>query len=237
MGIKKHSQTGQAGVTLIEMLVVVAIIAVVSSVMMFNYSDFSSNVSVRNLSQEVALAIRKSQTYATSVRSVDGTSIQDSSAYSGYGISFSTNDTPIDQYFPGSRRFVLFVDIPAGSGTGSEGDYAGTYTQTQEAQTCGTPTASYNECVESFSITTADKIVAICASSDANTYSSTDLANCTSEGSVDISFKRPSPDAKIVYTTSNGASIQAAYAQIILQSAKNLRRAVTVWNTGQISVQ
>jgi prepilin-type N-terminal cleavage/methylation domain-containing protein len=231
MDIIKRSQ---AGVTLIEMLVVVAIIAVVSSVIMFNYSDFSTNVSVRTLSQEIALAIRKSQTYATSVRSVDGTTIQDSSAYAGYGISFSTNDTPTDQYFPSSRRFVLFVDIPVGSGT--ESDYAGTYTQTQ-SQPCGAPTSSSNECIESFDITTADKIVAICASPDASTYSSTDLSTCVSKGSVDISFKRPSPDAKILYTSENGTSTQAAYAQLIIESAKGLKRAVTVWNTGQISVQ
>lgn len=230
MAIKKHLQ---AGVTLIEMLVVVAIIAIVSSVIMFNYSDFSSNVSVRNLSQEVALAIRKAQTYATSVRSVDGTAIVDSSAYAGYGISFSTNDIAADQYLPSNKRFMLFVDIPEGSGTDSE--YTGTYTQVQ-SQACGTPTSSYNECIESFGITTSDKILAICGGTDVASYSS-DVSTCTSVGSVDISFKRPSPDAKIIYTPQNGTPIRSAYAQIVLESAKGLKRAITVWNTGQISVQ
>lgn len=220
----------QAGVTLIEMLVVVAIIAVVSSVIMFNYSDFSSNVSVRNLSQEVALAARKAQTYATSVRSVDGTNIVDSSAYAGYGISFSTNDTQTDPYLPTSKRFMLFVDIPDGSNTDR-----GTYSQTA-GQACGTPTSSYNECIESFGITTSDKVLAICGGQDVASYSS-NVSTCTSTGSVDISFKRPSPDAKIIYTPQNGIPIQSAYAQIVLESAKGLKRGITVWNTGQISVQ
>lgn len=225
MVIKKLSQ---AGVTLIEMLVVVAIIAVISGVIMFNYSDFSTNVSVRNLSQEVALSIRKAQTYATSVRSVDGTTIVDSSAYAGYGISFSTNDTATDPYLPTSKQFVLFVDIP-----GSDSDTQGTYGS--QMATCGAPTSSGNECVEAFGISTADKIVAICGG-DVATYASTP-ASCTSTGSVDISFKRPSPDAKITYTSTSGVSVQSAYAQIILESAKGVRRGITVWNTGQIGVQ
>jgi len=234
MAITKLTQfrrTTQAGVTLIEMLVVVAIIAVISSVIMFNYSDFSSNVSVRNLSQEIALAIRKGQTYATSVRSVDGTSIEDSSAYAGYGVSFSTNETATDPYLATSRRFVLFVDIPEGGGSGA---YAGTYSQTS-GQACGDPTSSSNECIESFSITTADKIVAICGG-DVEGYSS-EPATCTGTGAVDISFKRPSPDARIVYTDENGVTTRSTYAQIILESAKGLKRGITVWNTGQISVQ
>lgn len=232
--VKKLSQTGlaaQAGVTLIEMLVVVAIIAVVSSVMMFNYSDFSTNVSVRTLSQEVALSIRKAQTYATSVRSVDGTNIQDSSAYAGYGISFSTNDTATDPYLPTSKQFVLFVDIP-----GSDSDTPGTYGS--QMATCGTPTSSGNECVEAFGISTADKVVAICGGDATYVSNPSDpTAPCNSKGSVDISFKRPSPDAKITYTSASGVSVQSAYAQIILESAKGVRRGITVWNTGQIGVQ
>lgn len=223
----RASVSSQAGVTLIEMLVVVAIIAVISSVIMFNYSDFSTNVSVRNLSQEVALSIRKAQTYATSVRSVDGTSIQDSSAYAGYGISFSTNDTASDPYLPTSKQFVLFVDIPAG-----DADTQGAYSS--QMATCGAPTSSINECVESFGISTADKIVAICGG-DVSGYVSNPsdpTSPCSGTGTVDISFKRPSPDARILY---NGQP--SAYAQIILQSAKGLRRGITVWNTGQIGVQ
>lgn len=229
MAIRKHAQAGlsaQAGVTLIEMLVVVAIIAIVSSVIMFNYSDFSSNVSVRNLSQEIALAVRKSQTYATSVRSIDGTNITDSSAFGGYGISFSTSETVTSPNLPGYKRFVLFVEVPP-FGQDPDGLYY------QNGEVCGSPNTQ-QECAEVFSINTADKVVAICA----DPASTTILTDCTTTGSVDISFRRPSPDARIKYRSEAGVLDEnVGHVLIVLESAKGLKRGITVWNTGQISVQ
>lgn len=218
-------QSLQAGVTLIEMIVVVGIIAAVSAVMMFNYSDFSTNVSVRNLSQEIALSIRKAQTYATSVRSVDGTSIIDSSAFAGYGISFSTAQYT-DAVTPSEKQFILFVEIPL---NGSVAD--GIYTQ-QAGGTCGDLSAS-QECVETFNFTSADKIVAICS----NIAASESLASCTTKGSVDISFRRPTPDAHIIFKAENGLTTKVGNVLLVVESAKGVRKGITVWNTGQISVR
>lgn len=220
MVLKKSTQ---AGVTLIEMLIVVAIIAVVSAVLMFNYSDFSTNVSVRNLSQEVALAIRKAQTYATSVRPIEGTNFISSAAFPGYGIVFSTDAPTLATVTPTEKRFVLFANIE--DGLGSEDVYGADTTN----NTCGAPSSGSNECIEAFTISTADKVVAICGGT-AGAY--TDTAQCTALGTATITFRRPSPDARIIY---NGSP--ADYAQIVLESAKGLTRAVVVWNTGQISVQ
>ena len=220
----------QAGVTLIEMLVVVGIIAMVSSVIIFNYSDFSTNVSVRNLSQEIALTVRKAQTYATSVRPIDGTDLT-SKTYPGYGISFATESDPVprDEFIPGPRQFVLFADNFFGPNDPSRGAY--NYLADHQ---CGDLTDG-NECLESFRITTADRITSICGRPSGRINPDDD---CYSTAQVDISFRRPSPDAVICMTTSSmGTNCGIPYVIINIESAKGLKRAVLVWNTGQISVQ
>jgi|GEM_PF-1026114 len=217
----------QAGVTLIEMIVVVAIIGVVSAVLLFNYSDFSTNVSVRNLSQEIALSVRKAQTYATSVRPIDGTQLQSSSTFPGYGISFSTDTSTSNKILASNKQFVLFADIPIGDKVDAR--YGPDYDQT-----CGAPSNASNECIETFGITSSDRIVAICTGTDGS-YSTVSVPlpkDCKGSGTVNITFKRPSPDATIMYNNT-----RADYVQIVVQSAKGLQRGILVWNTGQVSVQ
>ena len=218
----------QAGVTLIEMIVVVGIIAAVSSVIIFNYSDFSTNVSLRNLTQEVALSIRQAQTYATSVRPIAALGGLSSRTFSGYGMSFSTVDhsTQTDPSFPDSKQFILFADIPRDATQTPDRMYS-----QAPGESCGAPSSSTIECIQAIQIATADKIVGIC--SGATPYSADDF-NCPSNGSVDITFIRPNPDANIITDSSGTVS---SYAKIVFESAKGLRHAVVIWNTGQISVQ
>ncbi|HWC57976.1 MAG TPA: type II secretion system protein [Candidatus Paceibacterota bacterium] len=218
-----------AGFTLIEMLVVVAIIAIISSVVLFNYSDFSTNVSVRNLAQEVALSVRKAQVYATSVRTLDGTQNLSSKTFPGYGISFSNYAQTTDsnaKATPSNRQFIIFAD----NFSSSQDPSYGVYNQS-DSDECGTVTTD-NECLESVAITTADKVSDICVQ-----YNNTSTETCLPPGSrIDISFDRPNPDA-LLCSFSSGKRCDISYAKIVLQSAKGLERTVEIWNTGQISVQ
>ncbi len=218
---KKQFKRGwQAGVTLIELIVVIGIFSVVSSVLIFNYSDFSTNVSVRNLSQEVALSVRKAQTYATSVRGIDN-SVTSTRDYPAYGVSFSLDATS-GPFEPNKKSFILFADIPESPDAAPNKRY-------ESDGSCGTPGVGA-ECIESFSIETFDSIVEVC----------TDATGCIKTGSFDITFRRPTPDAIICYKLAAGEDCQTSsisYINIILESAKGLRRSISVWNTGQISVQ
>jgi prepilin-type N-terminal cleavage/methylation domain-containing protein len=215
------NRTKQSGVTLIELIVVIAIFAIVSSVLLFNYSDFSTNVSIRNLSQEVALSVRKAQTYATSVKGIENTNLS-TRDYPSYGISFSLDATS-SAFKPNTKQFILFADVPTTFGASPNRQY-------ETNGTCGVIEPG-SECIENFSINTTDSIVGLC----------TDATGCVSTGSVDITFRRPVPDAIICYkaysadTTCLNTTI--SNVDIILQSAKGLRRTVSVWNTGQISVK
>jgi prepilin-type N-terminal cleavage/methylation domain-containing protein len=245
----------QSGVTLIELIVVVAIFALVASVLLFNFSDFSTNVSIRNLSQEIALSIRKAQTYATSVQSIDAANTS-TTTYPAYGITFSVGGKiegpqlveadvasgpqairpeaelsaepvikrniqafTVSPSSPNQKQFILFADVPR------TGDTAGNRLY-EDGGSCGA-IGQGNECVESFTIKSADRIVALC----------TDLTDCSAK-QVNIIFRRPAPDADIcVVEGGNCRSDKASYVKIVLESAKGLQRTVSVWNTGQISVQ
>lgn len=215
------THTKQLGVTLIELIVVVSIVAVVSSVLLFNYSDFSTNVSIRNLSQEIALSVRKAQTYATSVRGGGGAP----NTYAAYGISFSTQEPTGGVYEPSKKSFVLFADIPVSPSTVPNKIY-------DTNSTCGAPSEGA-ECLEQFVISSADKVVGF----------ETDITGQVSTGSVSITFRRPTPDAIICYSTGgphdvcSNPSTPISYVTIFLESAKGSSRSVTIWNTGQISVK
>lgn len=208
----------QAGVTLIELIVVVAIFSVVSSVLLFNYSDFSTNVSIRNLSQDVALSIRKAQTYATSVR---GLTTGGSRTYPAYGIVFSLESTG-GAFDPNSKRFISFVDVvPAGNQIPNK--------KYDNGGSCGSVSEG-NECLEITSINSADSIVSL----------ETDTTGVVNSGTIAITFRRPSPDAIICYIPSGQSDCSAqipSYVKITLRSAKGLNRNVSVWNTGQINVE
>lgn len=91
----------QRGFSLVELIVVVAIFIVLTSVILFNQNKFSSDVAVGNLAYDIALQIRKAQVYGLLVR-------EDMSSgggfNNGYGINFMTRSD-------GEIYFILFTDV------------------------------------------------------------------------------------------------------------------------------
>lgn len=216
----------QSGFTLIEMLIVVAIFAVVATILLFRYSDFSTSVGVRNLAQEIGLSARKAQSYATSVRSIAGTNGIMSDTFPAYGISFSTSPTANKVYDPTSTNFALFVDVSP--------DASGKTSNTFDNNSiCGIPAVG-QECVESFGITGQNKIVSLCTDSP----STNSCFTAQNPGKVNVVFHRPNPDAVICVVGATGSCISqpSSYLKVTIQSVKGLQRVVTIWNTGQISV-
>lgn len=209
----------KAGFTLIEMLVVVAIFAIVASVLLFNYSDFSTSVAIRNLSAEIGLSVRQAQSYATSVRSLAGTNGARSDMFPAYGISFSVNPTG-PAFDPTNNNFVLFADIsPDASGKTND--------LYENNGTCGTPAVGA-ECVQSFGIQNGDVITSLCTAQ-------TSAATCmTARGTVNVVFRRPSPDAEI-YVVGNPQP--QSYVYVTVMSPKGLKRVIKIYTTGQIDAQ
>jgi len=56
----------QRGFTYIELMMVIALFAILSGTVFFNFGDFTDNMSLQNLSQDIALEIKRAQSAAIS---------------------------------------------------------------------------------------------------------------------------------------------------------------------------
>ena len=212
-----HKIKNNAGMTLIELLVVLSIFIILTSITIFDYGSFRSSISIKNLADDIALSIRKAQSYATGVYS-------DSNFISGYGVHFTTNTDTTNKLAGSNKSFVIFNDLP-------QIDHTYNYFES----TCGIGA----ECNEILNIITADQISAIYVSDN-----STDEL-VPNIGSLDISFNRPNPDAYFCYKASANPGKDCdrdnstiSHVEIVLSNDQtNKTQAITIWNTGQISVQ
>lgn len=83
------------GFTLVELLVSIAIVVLISTVVLVNYSSFESSLTIQSLAYEVALALRQAQVFSLSVQGF-GSNFQ-----VAYGIHFERSDP---------TTFFLYVD-------------------------------------------------------------------------------------------------------------------------------
>jgi Tfp pilus assembly protein FimT len=210
---RNASQRYAGGVTLIELLVVISIFMVISSITIFSYSKFNSSLSIQNLSDDIALSVRKAQGYAIGVH---GTS----NVFNvGYGIHFTTNPTS-NLYVGSNKSFVLFADINPN------------HQYNNSTSICGNPTAT-DECLELLSIKSTDNISAIYINNGSNPIGATDT--------IDLLFNRPNPEPIFCYRTGGSGScsltpISNIKIKISTDANLDINKTITISNNGQISV-
>jgi len=124
--------------TFIELIVVLSIVSIISAVTLFNFTDFSTKVSLQNLAQDIALKIKQAQTNAISGRLSEGFA---TGTPPSYGIHFQ-KDIP--------SKFVYFRDIGSPRNFVFDGGCA----------TIGEPGS---ECLAITTIETSDTISDICS--------------------------------------------------------------------------
>lgn len=215
-----HNKIKNKAFTLVELMVTIAIFLIITSVTILNYHDFKSKVSLQNLTNDIALSIRKAQSYAIGAKGT-GSGLKDFT--NSYGIHFSVNSsgTGLDG---SNKSFVLFYSLPTikmyqlvNSGTCADG--------------------LNNNCVELFTITGMNKIDGIILNNG--------IVEISTSGSLDISFLRPDPRAYFCYraNASSGscdiATISSASIVVSngLTGVDKQTKTITVQNTGQISIQ
>lgn len=86
------------GFTLIELVVVLSIFVIISSVILADYPGFSQRVALERTAQEIALSLREAETLALSVR--ESSLVQ--GEFVGFGVHFNIA-TP--------REYILFSDL------------------------------------------------------------------------------------------------------------------------------
>lgn len=203
------------GMTLVELVVSIAIFTLISGITIFNYGDLRSSFSIQNITNDIALSIRKAQSYA-----IGASGISSSFSY-GYGVHFSLDTSPTESS-GGERAFAIFSDI-----------YSNKKYDYQNGISCGSLIDSDNECIEMLNITSTDKIVGF--------YINDTLEETSANSTLDIVFVRPNPDAYFCFTYDNLNSpycdkdTEVNHVGIVV-SGVNKTKVITVWNTGQISI-
>jgi prepilin-type N-terminal cleavage/methylation domain-containing protein len=211
----RSSNIAKAGFTLIELMVVMAIMAIVTGVMLVNQSKFDSSTILRSLAYSVALSVRQAQVYGTSVLGTSTPQAACNGFYasgvcyaSAYGLYFTTGS-------PG--QYILFADI------NSNGKY------------------DVGEDAKVFSLGTGYSISQFCVTGTNVGNPVTQCSN-TTISSLSIVFKRPNPDAFFTALDGSGNPIAGdtytgATIQIQNQGSSGNTHTISVTSTGLISVQ
>ena len=221
--VRQNVRSTFGGLTLIELMVVISIFLGITSTVLFNYGDFSSNVSLQNLTDDIALSIRKAQGFAIGARAVDQV------FNNSYGMHFSVNSSISNSSIESSERSFLMFSIltpqlavdkfyPIGSGS------------------CGDKTN--NKCIEFFNIMTLDKIKGI------NVINSSGTIPLSPSASVDVVFTRPDPRAYICYRSDSNSKCTSGIFRVEItisngqtETGKEKLKKISVQNTGQISIE
>ncbi|MEK9171874.1 MAG: prepilin-type N-terminal cleavage/methylation domain-containing protein [Patescibacteria group bacterium] len=204
-----HYSRNNHGFTLMELLVSIAIVSVILTVIVSNQSTYTDGAALTNLADEISSTISQAQAYGIGVKEFSPGSSEFSASF---GLTFS---------LLGSGSNIAYLSFADRNGNKVyDGDWS-----------C--PVGGTSECREKVPIVHGNYIDSLCVVF----IPGPDICNV---GRVDISFARPSTEAQLLFFNNGGQSFNPADmkgAKIVLRSPGGLARSITVFTTGQVSVQ
>lgn len=197
----------RSGFSLPELLVTIGIVGVLMTVVVLGQRGYTETAVLVNTVDNLALSVNQAQAYGLAVKERTPGSADFTN---GYGLSLSFLEEG------GEKGFIFFRD------NNNSQYYDGGWP-------CGV-----SECVEKVEFAGGVYISDIC------TLRTQGSDQCGNTGRVDISFRRPDPEARIFFFNQGGNSYNVPNLEgvkIVVKSPTGLTRYVTVYTTGQISVQ
>ena len=226
MNLNSFTKNLKAGMTSIELVVVFSIFAALAATVLFNYREFSTNIKLQNLAQDIALQIRQAQNRSVSGSYPNLNSAQvapDINWTPSYGLYFSTQENL-------NNQFVLFFDRNNSAISDPQPFNFGDRQIPQNDIDCD-ETDTNSECLDIIQITTGERITDICL--DEFSYGNGD---CDSAEDIHIVFSRPLNRAYISYT-GMPQDVFISDASLYVTSVDGLSSVVRVTATGQIIVE
>jgi prepilin-type N-terminal cleavage/methylation domain-containing protein len=216
------------GMTYVELIVVLSIFAVMSSVAIFNHGDFQARVDIRNLANDIALKIVQAQK-ESSLGKLPPLAQQQQGFISqnwkpSYGIFMTINSS--GGLFTDNKSFIYFVDLdnsPPSSNPLADGVYTNNYSCPVTAQS--------KECLEKIIITKGNYISRVDVFYQDGTNS---LGLANGLDNVNIVFKRP--NAAAILNSTPAPTSTVSYFQISISSPKGATATIKVFPSGKIQV-
>ncbi|MDO8509541.1 MAG: type II secretion system protein, partial [bacterium] len=225
--------TGQAGLTMIELVVVISIFGILSGTALFKFSSFTDLIASQNLTQNIAFRIRQAQNSAVSgvyprlaTTPIQQLSPADPNWKPSYGIYFDIS-TP--------KQFVYFFDRQSNkSSDPNDANYDLLKNVYDDIPANILPCiGASSECIDTISITTDQVIKRICQGYVCSN-SIKDLQKAA------IVFVRPFPDMVATENNPNPNSasivIPEAVTITVGKPGSSADKYITVTSLGQISV-
>lgn len=192
-------------------MVVISIFLVITATAIFNYGTFNSNVSLQNLTDDVALSIRKAQGFAIGARAV-GDNFRNS-----YGMHFSVDKNPSGSLSGSNESFLMF-SVP----TSDPKKY------TDNGDVCGNGS---NQCIELFNITSADNIKELRIDGVSKVAGSVDIVFTRPNTRAAFCYR----------ASMGNSCDSASRVDIVISNGqigdKERTKIISIQNTGQISIQ
>ncbi|MES2436583.1 MAG: prepilin-type N-terminal cleavage/methylation domain-containing protein [Patescibacteria group bacterium] len=205
----------QKGFTLVEMMVVIAILTIFTSISLVDYKNFGKRQAFVNLMYDTALDIRQVQASGIGVQEV----VPGSNDFNvGYGIHFNLELA--------NNSYLIFADKPIGGTTIRDNGYCSSVD----------PSCSADTQVAVHTLPTGFIIDDVCGIVD-------NVRTCiASGGKMDIVFARPNPDAIIrvnanLTNAEDDTQVNYDAAEINFRSPEGEERYLYIDASGQISVR